>query len=71
MERIRAFIDLRYIQGEQLEKKLKELTTIRIELALRRTGMAEVYDDVAKLKFHQKIFSISKHLVDQQVKDVG
>jgi hypothetical protein len=62
MARIQAFIDLRYVQGEQLERKLKDLTTLRIELSLRNTGVAIVYDEEVRLKFFQRFFSISKHL---------
>lgn len=62
MERMKAFIDLRYIQGEQLELKLGVIETIRIELALRRNGITKIHDSQMKLRYHQKIFSISNNL---------
>lgn len=62
MERMRAFVDLRYIQGEQLEKRLKGLNTVRYELSLRNEGEVQIMDDKIRLRFYQRVFSISKHL---------
>lgn len=62
MERMRAFVDLRYVQGEQLENKLKGLHTVRYELSLRNEGEVKIMDDKVRLRFYQRVFSISKHL---------
>jgi hypothetical protein len=62
MERMRAFVDLRYIQGEQLEKRLKGLNSVRYELALRKEGEVQIMDDKIRLHLYQRVFSISKHL---------
>jgi hypothetical protein len=61
MERMRAFIDLRYVQGAQLENRL-QLYTLRYELSLRNEGKVKIGDAMVTLRFYQRGFSISKHL---------
>ena len=62
MERMKAFIDLRYVQGEQLELKIGVIETIGLELELRRVGKIKIRESQMKLRFHQRFFSISKHV---------
>jgi hypothetical protein len=67
MERMRAFIELRRVQGKQLETELEKTTkispgisTIRNELSLRNSS--KDLNGTHKLPFYVKWFSISRYL---------
>ena len=59
MERMRAFIWLRYCLLLKIEDRIKLITSISAEEKLRNLGEVEVYGELYKLAFHQRI-SVTK-----------